>query len=100
MTKDSFRKCQAARKVKPPSREFAIKKISHSDRTPIESAEIFVFRQTEDAKKKLDDSKVALKLLEAGVEKVKKDCIKSYPKISGLKEEIDSQITKGLGTLK
>ena len=100
MSKESFKKCQAARKVKPPSREFAIRKIPHTERTPIESAELFVFRQTEDARKKLDDSKVALKLLEAGVEKVKKDCIKSYPKISDLKEEIDSQITKGLGTIK
>ena len=34
------------------------------------------------------------------MEKVKKNCIKSYPKISDLKEEIDSQITKGLGTIK
>lgn len=100
MTKNNISTFRDLRPKQTQSRFEYLVKTKIAERTLIESAELFVFRHSMSAKKALGDSKVALRLLEAKVAKVKKDCRKIYPKVSDLKEEIDSQILKGLGTVK
>ena len=100
MTKDNIATVRESRPERKETRHGQLSRTKVADRTLIESAELFVFNHSMSAKKALAASRVALQLLEAKVVKVKEDCRKIYPKISDLKEEIDSQITKGMGTAK
>ncbi len=100
MTKENIAAVRNLRPKQTKSRYEYLRKTKSADRTHIENAELFVFRHTMDAKKAMDASRVALRLLDDKILKVKNDCRKIYPKISGLKEEIDNQILKGSGTIK
>ncbi len=99
MTKNNLAAVRESRPERKETRFGQLNRTKKADRTHIESAELFVFQHTKSAKKALDASRVALRLLEDKILKVKNDCRKIYPKISGLKEEIDNQILKGSGTI-